>query len=837
MKRIIFYSLFFCCISTITSAQNVGIGTTTPKARLHVADSSVLFTGPYPLPATPGETPLNGAGSRLMWYADKAAFRTGAVTAAEWNKDNIGNYSFASGFSVKAKGAYATAMGYNNNAMGDYSFSIGGSNQANADYSTAAGSFNHANGYNSFVAGMYNDSILGKQNAVTANTPLFIIGNGDNNDARSNAMVVQKNGNVGIGTSYPNASAALEISSTNKGLLLPRVTDTAAITNPAKGLMIFTTAKNKLYYFDGSRWQQTLAGESGMDSLWYKKDTVAYSAQKYIGINTDYKIFPPQANLQVQGSLLIQQPLTQSNSAPASVHNMVNGEDYSFPSSDSSGRFFDPGGSGINYPFNTSASVKIRRGLLIVMGVKLSFDNRDWGLASGDTIWVSNYYLPECRDNYQYRFTNSQLTAPSDVFGIFTSGEINIVFKSDLLNSNKGFDITYKKLYGKTTGLAKTDNPAGNILYFNPEKGSLIAGRLRNNVDSIGLNSISMGFSTASREGSTAMGSSIASGNYATAMGSSTAGGDYSIAGGYASSASGTYSLATGFYSTASGYGAVAFGRVDTASGDYSTASGLYCKASGEGSTAMGFRSTASGNHSFAAGGGSAASGENSTATGFGTASGENSTAIGYVVTASGNNSVALGTSVSTNGLAGSFVFGDNARSPGQTRSPTAANQFACFFTGGYYFVTDNRDQDIGVRCLNSQNSWSAISDVRRKEKFIPVNGEDFLHKISAMSLTTWNYKGQDSKTLRHYGPMAQDFYAAFGKDKLGTIGCDTLINQQDFLGVNLIAIQALEKRTAKISQLEKDNQDIKKENETLKNMLLQMRKELDELKVNSNKQ
>ncbi|MBL0357262.1 MAG: tail fiber domain-containing protein [Chitinophagaceae bacterium] len=835
MKQLISTAfVFFIWADSI--AQNVGIGTTTPKARLHVADSSVLFTGPYPLPLTAGETPLNGTGSRLMWYADKAAFRTGAVTAAEWNKDNIGNYSFASGFSVKAKGAYATAMGYNNNAMGDYSFSIGGSNQANADYSTAAGSFNHANGYNSFVAGMYNDSILGKQNAVTATTPLFIIGNGDNNDARSNAMVVQKNGNVGIGTSYPNASAALEINSNSKGLLLPRVTDTSAVPNPAKGLIIYATAKNKMYYYDGSRWQQTMAGGGGMDSLWYKKDTVAYSTQKYIGINTDYKIFPPQANLQVAGSLLIQQPLIQSNSAPASVHTMVNGEDYSFPSLDSSGRFFDPGGSGVNYSFNTTASVKITQVLVNVVGVKLSFDNRDWGLASGDTIWVSNYYLPECRNNYQYRFTNSQLTAPNDVFGIFKFGAISIVFKSDLLNSNNGFDITYKKLYGKATGLAKATNPAGNILYFNPEKGSLIAGRLNNNVDSIGLYAVSMGGSTASGDYSIAGGYASASGDYSIAMGGSTASGDFSIAGGYAS-ASGAYSVATGFYSTASGFGAVALGRTDTASGDYSTASGYYCKASGEGSTAMGFGSTASGIHSFAAGGGSAASGEGSTAMGFGTASGNKSTAIGYQAEASGNNSVAIGTYVSTNGLTGSFVFGDHAPSAAQTRSPTAADQFACFFDGGYYFVTDRRVQHIGVRCLNSQNSWSAISDVRLKEKFEPINGEDFLHKISAMPLTTWNYKGQDSKTLRHYGPMAQDFYAAFGKDKLGTIGCDTLINQQDFLGVNLIAIQALEKRTAKISQLEKDNQDIKKENEMLKNMLLQMRKELDELKVNGKKQ
>ena len=59
---------------------------------------------------------------------------------------------------------------------------------------------------------------------------------------------------------------------------------------------------------------------------------------------------------------------------------------------------------------------------------------------------------------------------------------------------------------------------------------------------------------------------------------------------------------------------------------------------------------------------------------------------------------------------------------------------------------------------------------------------------------------------------MAQDFYKAFGKDGLGTIGCDTLINQQDFLGVSFIAIQALEKRTQKIELLLKQNASLQKE-------------------------
>ena len=55
---------------------------------------------------------------------------------------------------------------------------------------------------------------------------------------------------------------------------------------------------------------------------------------------------------------------------------------------------------------------------------------------------------------------------------------------------------------------------------------------------------------------------------------------------------------------------------------------------------------------------------------------------------------------------------------------------------------------------------------------------------------------------------MAQEFYAAFGKDSYGTIGNDTTINQADFDGINLIAIQALEQRTA---QLQKENEALKK--------------------------
>ena len=119
-------------------------------------------------------------------------------------------------------------------------------------------------------------------------------------------------------------------------------------------------------------------------------------------------------------------------------------------------------------------------------------------------------------------------------------------------------------------------------------------------------------------------------------------------------------------------------------------------------------------------------------------------------------------------------------------------------------------------------NNRKVITDKLSRNNFFTVafqavNGEDFLQKISLMNLTSWNYKKQNPQIFRHYGPMAQDFYAAFGKDKYGVIGNDTTINSADFDGVNLIAIQALEKRTQKIQQLETDNTKLQKEVDDLK--------------------
>jgi hypothetical protein len=77
---------------------------------------------------------------------------------------------------------------------------------------------------------------------------------------------------VGIGTTTPNASAKLDITSTNKGFLPPRVTltgtaDVTTIASPATGLFVYNTATAGtspsnvtpgLYYYDGSKWQRVI---------------------------------------------------------------------------------------------------------------------------------------------------------------------------------------------------------------------------------------------------------------------------------------------------------------------------------------------------------------------------------------------------------------------------------------------------------------------------------------------------------------------------------------------------------------------------------------------------
>ena len=71
-------------------------------------------------------------------------------------------------------------------------------------------------------------------------------------------LTMKASGNVGIGTTSPSYSAELEISSTTRGFLPPRMTTSQmeAISSPATGLMLYNTSINAVVVFNGDVWEQ-----------------------------------------------------------------------------------------------------------------------------------------------------------------------------------------------------------------------------------------------------------------------------------------------------------------------------------------------------------------------------------------------------------------------------------------------------------------------------------------------------------------------------------------------------------------------------------------------------
>jgi len=126
--------------SPIYHLGEVGIGTSSPTAKLEVQNGSVLFAGSI------GTTPVSGAGTRMMWVPEKAAFRAGAVWGNQWDDTEIGAYSSALGLSSIASGAASTALGRDNFATGIATTCIGRENTASANGATAIGRNNQASG-------------------------------------------------------------------------------------------------------------------------------------------------------------------------------------------------------------------------------------------------------------------------------------------------------------------------------------------------------------------------------------------------------------------------------------------------------------------------------------------------------------------------------------------------------------------------------------------------------------------------------------------------------------------------------------------------------------------
>ncbi|HUU36279.1 MAG TPA: tail fiber domain-containing protein [Vicinamibacterales bacterium] len=286
-----------------------------------------------------------------------------------------------------------------------------------------------------------------------------------------------------------------------------------------------------------------------------------------------------------------------------------------------------------------------------------------------------------------------------------------------------------------------------------------------------------------------------------------------SAAFGYNTQASGNQSFAAGFRSTATGQASVAIGAIARATGPYSaafnssTASGPYSAAFGGFTLASGQFSAAIGDSTVASGQASAAMGQSSVA------SGQASLAGGQNARASGTSSLAFGNAEVLTTAYGSFAWGDLSTSTRvQADQP---GQFIVRAAGGVRFAT-HPSQSTGVVMFANASAWSSLSDVNSKEHFRDLADEEVLTKIATMPVREWSYKAQGA-SIRHMGPTAQDFRAAFG------LGEDPLrISTIDADGVALAAIKALEARTRAL------NEALMRENDGLRARLTRLEQLLE---------
>ncbi len=270
------------------------------------------------------------------------------------------------------------------------------------------------------------------------------------------------------------------------------------------------------------------------------------------------------------------------------------------------------------------------------------------------------------------------------------------------------------------------------------------------------------------------------------------------VGGGYNNTASGSRAtVGGGVGNTASGYAAtVGGGQSNTASANFATVGGgVGNTASGESATAGGGDSnTASANFATVGGGAS-----NTASGNFATVGGGDSN------TAAGDYSFVVGRRAKNTNAnhAGVFIFADSTFAD---LTSTTANQFLVRASGGITMYT-NSAMSVGVKVNPGSGTWASLSDRAVKANFAEVDTREILARVAALPIQTWNYQSQ-AETIRHIGPMAQDFYAAFGVGE-----DDRYITSVDAEGIAVAAIQGLyqvvQEKDAQIAAQQKKIDDL----------------------------
>ena len=279
MKKIILL-LHLLAATFFAHAQNVGIGTTAPLTKLHISTGSSGNITPFSPLVVEGNSntyinllsPNTNETGLLFGKADNAA--SGAIV--------YNNVNTLNGFQFRTNGNLTQMILNNSGNLGiglstpnaKLSISSNGTElvgtAAGNTLRTNAGTLGTTLGSEISLANIGflspNNSSLGirayRSSPVTGweNTAILLGMDVDNTvRAGGGFLAISTNGNIGVNTGTPQVSAVLDVSSTTKGFLPPRMTKAQgdAISNPVPGLMIWCSncgAAGELNVYNGTAW-------------------------------------------------------------------------------------------------------------------------------------------------------------------------------------------------------------------------------------------------------------------------------------------------------------------------------------------------------------------------------------------------------------------------------------------------------------------------------------------------------------------------------------------------------------------------------------------------------
>jgi len=585
---------------------------------LTVDDGNILGIGS-------GTSPIigvSGAGTRLMWYPRKAAFRAGNVDGDQWDDSNIGYYSVATGEDNEASGTGAVAMGIKNTASSQAAVALGFDSTASGLSASTLGASIVAKSAYEVVVGKFNTDYIPLQTTTWDPADrLFTIGNGEHSGAKSDALTILKGGNTGIGISTPTELVHVEEGNLlNKGTFLSSPT----LSISGSGSRMFFYPRKSAFRagnVNSTQWDDVNIGNYSI--AMGRNNTASGSDSVVLGFNS---------TVSASHAIALGRDNVVSNQASAlGTENTVTAQ-YS---------------TAIGYLNNVSGA----------SGSALGFRNTVTGEAAAigsDNTITSNWAGAIGRLNIvggdnsiAMGYNNTVSGSSSAAIGISNNLTVNKAYalgESNIINAgSRGVALGYNN----TVGGESLAMGSQNVVNHNWS----VAGGRTNTINSpdactFGRNN-TLG-STAQYSAVFGYNNTAVDGAYALVGGREniiTSAANYCFSAGYQNEISAWYSATIGRNNEVSGAQSIALGALNTITSQYSFAAGYQNDITWNHSFAAGRWNTISNPFSGAIGDGNTVSGQRSFAAGYqNVASGSDYTiAMGRTNTASGYASIAMG--------------------------------------------------------------------------------------------------------------------------------------------------------------------------------------------------